>query len=111
MTGKLASTESPLNSQTVTIISKYLLTKIENREYHATFLPEVAKEQGWTKEETLKHLIRKAGEIINTRFLIQFVGYTGKLQDVEKKIQLERYQSSKCEITYKDYCSMRAITE
>ena len=28
---------------------------------HAVFLPEVATEQGWTKEETLAHLSQKAG--------------------------------------------------
>jgi AMMECR1 domain-containing protein len=29
--------------------------------YSATFLPEVAAEEKWSKEETLKQLIRKAG--------------------------------------------------
>ena len=32
-----------------------------NEEYSATFLPEVADEEKWSKEETLKHLVRKAG--------------------------------------------------
>lgn len=31
------------------------------RRYGATYLPDVAKEQGWTKEETLISLMRKAG--------------------------------------------------
>ena len=31
------------------------------RRYGATYLPDVAKEQGWTKEETLVSLMRKAG--------------------------------------------------
>lgn len=30
-------------------------------EYSATFLPEVAAEENWTQDETLMHLIRKAG--------------------------------------------------
>lgn len=34
----------------------------ENGEdYSATFLPEVASEENWSKDETLKHLIRKSG--------------------------------------------------
>ena len=32
-----------------------------NREYSGTFLPEVALEEGWDKETTLKYLIRKSG--------------------------------------------------
>lgn len=29
--------------------------------YSSTFLPEVASEQGWTKKETIKHLLQKSG--------------------------------------------------
>ncbi|KNB46751.1 hypothetical protein JH06_1399 [Blastocystis sp. subtype 4] len=32
-----------------------------NRHYRAVYLPEVATEQGWDKEETLEHLIEKSG--------------------------------------------------
>ena len=32
-----------------------------SRRYGSTYLPDVAKEQGWTKEETLISLMRKAG--------------------------------------------------
>ncbi|KAL1975593.1 hypothetical protein VTN31DRAFT_3985 [Thermomyces dupontii] len=32
-----------------------------NRRYGATYLPDVAVEQGWTKEETVESLMRKAG--------------------------------------------------
>lgn len=35
--------------------------EIDNEDYSATFLPEVALEWKWTKEQTLKELIRKAG--------------------------------------------------
>ena len=59
--------------------------------YSATFLPEVASEQNWTKEETLKHLVRKAG-------------YSGKFdKSTIDRIRLERYQSSKCKATYDEY--------
>lgn len=33
----------------------------QSRRYGATYLPDVAKEQGWTKEETMISLMRKAG--------------------------------------------------
>jgi hypothetical protein len=32
-----------------------------NRRHGATYLPDVAPEQGWTKEETVESLMRKAG--------------------------------------------------
>ena len=35
--------------------------KFNNRSYSSTFLPQVAKEQNWTKEETISFLIKKAG--------------------------------------------------
>jgi len=62
--------------------------------YHATFLPEVASEQGWDKEETLKHLVRKSG-------------YHGALKNVISAIKVERYQSSKVEITYGEYLEIK----
>ncbi|KAK3113273.1 hypothetical protein LTR53_009587 [Teratosphaeriaceae sp. CCFEE 6253] len=34
---------------------------VHGRRYGSTYLPDVAKEQGWTKEETLVSLMRKAG--------------------------------------------------
>jgi len=64
-----------------------------NRSYGATFLPEVASEQGWTKEQTLRHLLRKAG-------------FNGNLKDVQDKIEVERYQSSKSELSYKEYLQL-----
>jgi len=62
--------------------------------YRATYLPDVPKPRGWTKEETLKHLLKKAG-------------YGGKLKDVMDKLSLERYESSKCEITYQEYSDLK----
>lgn len=34
---------------------------VNGRSYHATYLPEVAEEQHWNVEETIKSLIHKAG--------------------------------------------------
>eukprot|EP01098_Paradermamoeba_levis_P004919 TRINITY_DN2095_c0_g1_i1.p1 TRINITY_DN2095_c0_g1~~TRINITY_DN2095_c0_g1_i1.p1 ORF type:complete len:289 (-),score=82.85 TRINITY_DN2095_c0_g1_i1:169-906(-) len=57
----------------------------------ATYLPEVALEQGWTKVEAIDSLINKAG-------------YHGKVNNhFREKIQLTRYQSSKCWATYTEY--------
>ncbi|KKY21601.1 putative ammecr1 family protein [Phaeomoniella chlamydospora] len=41
--------------------------KSKTRRYGATYLPDVAVEQGWTKEETVESLMRKAGWDGNTR--------------------------------------------
>jgi len=60
----------------------------------ATYLPEVAGEQGWTKEEALESLVRKSG-------------YKGALnQSLLASIKLTRYQSSKSSLTYAEYTSL-----
>ncbi|KAI9598736.1 AMMECR1 domain-containing protein [Syncephalis fuscata] len=57
----------------------------------ATFLPEIAAEQGWTKEKTICSLLRKGG-------------YRGKVT-AEKcaSIKLTRYYSKKFSLTYEQY--------
>ena len=63
----------------------------DNGRYHrGTFLPEVATEQGWDKETTLRHLVLKAR-------------YFGDLKEVEKKIKLRSYESIKIHMTYDEY--------
>ncbi|KAF2070179.1 hypothetical protein CYY_008506 [Polysphondylium violaceum] len=58
---------------------------------NATYLPEVMPEQGWTKEETMKSLVRKAG-------------YQGKVDSsLYSKIKLTRYQSSKYSLSFQEY--------
>ncbi|CAG8558132.1 10284_t:CDS:2 [Acaulospora morrowiae] len=62
-----------------------------NRRKTATYLPEVAEEQGWTKEETIDSLLRKSG-------------YNGRITDkIRNRIVLTRYQSAKHSITYEEY--------
>ncbi|KAI1485524.1 AMMECR1 domain-containing protein [Biscogniauxia mediterranea] len=61
------------------------------RRYGATYLPDVAPEQGWDKEETLVSLMRKAG----------WVGRKDKWQDVDLKVV--RYQGKKEELRYSEY--------
>ncbi|EGC30818.1 hypothetical protein DICPUDRAFT_83259 [Dictyostelium purpureum] len=60
-----------------------------------TFLPEVIPEQQWSKEEALRALIKKAG-------------YNGKVdQSFYSSIKLTRYQSTKEELSYKDYLEFK----
>jgi len=56
----------------------------KDRVYSATYLPEVAENQGWNHKETMESLLRKAGcrHIYSFRTLLQ-------------EIHLIRYQSSK----------------
>lgn len=65
------------------------------RHYSATFLPEVAREQGWTHEETIEELVHKSG-------------YRGTLTaELKQRIRLTRYQSEKESLTYDKYCALR----
>ncbi len=67
----------------------------KNRKYGATFLPEVAEEQGWDQNETLIYLIDKAG-------------YSGKLEHIMEKIKTKRYQSIKVYLSYEEYSKMNS---
>ena len=60
------------------------------RKFSATFLPEVAQEQGWNQTTTLEYLINKAG-------------CNAKLDKVMKNIQLKRYQSIKATMSYEEF--------
>lgn len=67
--------------------------EVDDREFHATFLPEVASEEGWDQKTTLRYLVRKAGcymfddELLNS-------------------IQCTRYQTEKAYLLFKDYVKM-----
>ncbi|XP_013418113.1 AMMECR1-like protein [Lingula anatina] len=57
----------------------------------ATYLPEVAPEQGWDRIQTIDSLLRKGG-------------YKGSINnEVRKSITLTRYRSEKITICYNDY--------
>lgn len=63
----------------------------DRRECSATYLPSVMEELGWNKDQTLKSLYRKAG-------------YKGEItESLMKCTTLERYQSSKCSLTFNEY--------
>jgi len=62
---------------------------------NATYLPEVAGEQGWTKQEAIESLIRKSG-------------YKGTVNEaLLKKIRLTRYTSSKYSMAYNEYVAYK----
>lgn len=61
------------------------------RRYGATYLPDVATEQGWTKEETIVSLMRKAG----------WMGRKDKWQEIE--LDTVRYQGKKESLEYGEY--------
>jgi|TARA_B110000977_G_scaffold108959_2_gene141747 uncharacterized protein (TIGR00296 family) len=65
--------------------------------YSATYLPGVAKEQGWTKKETLASLSQKAGF---------------RRMDIEQLLRcckVTRYQSSTARVTYTEYAEARRL--
>jgi len=68
---------------------------VEGRDYHATFLPEVALEQGWSQMKTIENLVRKAGYKEKV---------TGK---VLESITLTRYQSSKTLLCHQSYLNLK----
>ena len=65
---------------------------VKGRRYGATYLPDVAPEQGWSKEETLVSLMRKAG----------WVGRRDRWHDVSS-LTVVRYQGKKHKLLYAEY--------
>ncbi|KAI8030773.1 Uncharacterized protein LOK49_LG01G00315 [Camellia lanceoleosa] len=62
-----------------------------NTRRNATYLPEVAAHEGWTKIEAIDSLMRKAG-------------YNGTINEsIRKRIRLTRYQSTLFTMNYSDY--------
>jgi uncharacterized protein (TIGR00296 family) len=61
------------------------------RRFGSTYLPDVAVEQGWDKEETVVSLMRKAG----------WMGRKDRWRDVDLKVV--RYQGKKVDCTYDVY--------
>lgn len=85
------------------------------RRYGATYLPDVALEQGWTKEETVESLMRKAGwdggGSSTTRRLLR--GAAGsdssmtKPWDQVSEFRTVRYQGLKASTTYSEWQQWR----
>mmetsp|Transcript_7029 Transcript_7029/g.20522 ORF Transcript_7029/g.20522 Transcript_7029/m.20522 type:complete len:142 (-) Transcript_7029:82-507(-) len=71
---------------------------IHGRNYGATYLPEVAQEQGWSQTVAMESLIRKSG-------------YPGLVNaHVLECIRLTRYQSSKFSIMYDQWHPVKGET-
>lgn len=68
----------------------------KNRPYGATFLPEIASEEGWDQKITLLYLLQKSG-------------YKGKLDAIIDKIKTTRYQSVKTHLTYEEFKKIKQI--
>ncbi|KAF9639414.1 putative ammecr1 family protein [Lasiodiplodia theobromae] len=69
------------------------------RRYGATYLPDVAKEQGWTKEETIVSLMRKAG-------------WSGRRDDWRKvDLNVITYEGSKATLAYAEWKEWRDWVE
>ncbi|CAF0794747.1 unnamed protein product [Adineta ricciae] len=64
----------------------------------ATYLPEVAHEQGWNHVQTLDSLLRKGG-------------YKAPItSDMRKSVQVTRYQSEKLTLHYNDYVQYKTTS-
>jgi uncharacterized protein (TIGR00296 family) len=70
--------------------------RFNGRQYGATYLPDVATEQGWTKEEALDSLLQKAG----------WRGNDGDWKTIDG-LALERYQGKKVTLEFAEYKSWR----
>ena len=68
------------------------------REYSATFLPEVAEEEGWDQRETLEELVMKAG-------------YMNGLDNVISIIKAKTYESLKVKMSYDKYLKHKKQNE
>jgi uncharacterized protein (TIGR00296 family) len=58
--------------------------------FRSTFLPEVAHEQHWSREETILHAVKKSG-------------FNGSFERIRRNIIVTRYQSSTASLTYEEY--------
>jgi len=86
-----SSTPSPLSSSaslpTTPVVSKH--------SFSATYLPEVALDQGWDKIEAVDSAIHKAG-------------WTGRVtEDIRRSVKLRRYQSRKCTVSWSEFVEWR----
>lgn len=94
----LSSFEKASNWQDWEIGTHGLIIEFRDPNTHehrtATYLPEIAASEGWTKQSTIDSLIRKAG----------FTGHVGyRLKDA---LSLTRYQSTTHMMTYEEYIAV-----
>lgn len=70
--------------------------QFEGKSHNATYLPDVALEQGWDHVETLTSLVEKA------------LGYNVQLPLVMNTLTVVRYQTSKASLTYQQFLSKQS---
>lgn len=72
---------------------------LDGRRYGSTYLPSVAEEQGWTKEETMISLMRKAG----------WEGRRDGWRAAASRggMKVERYRGDKEEVAFREYKAWR----
>lgn len=77
----------------------------------ATYLPQIAPEQGWSKLETLESAIQKAG----FRGELSDIWIEGDEDDLEQArkegrgtLTVRKYRSEKSEVSYADWVKARA---
>ncbi|KAK2080672.1 hypothetical protein QBZ16_000526 [Prototheca wickerhamii] len=71
----------------------------DGRRKSATFLPEVAREEGWGRRETLEHLVSKAG----------CAAEGPAFENLLPKISLTRYQSTAASLSYEECIDLDTI--
>ena len=85
---------SPLSSAISLVAPR--LTMPPARTFSATYLPEVAPEQGWDRVDAVDSAIRKAG-------------WDGRIsEDLRRSVRVRRYQSRKCVVGWDEYVAWRA---
>lgn len=62
-----------------------------SRRYRATYLPEIAVEQGWSREEALRSLAHKAGLP------------RGASETLLQSVRVQRYRSVRSTLSYSSY--------
>lgn len=69
--------------------------QVGSAQYSATYLPEVAMEQKWNQETTVRSLIQKAG-------------YNGDVSnDFLQSVRCTRYKSSKCKVSFDEFVAQK----
>jgi len=85
-----SSAPSPLSSASAVPTRSTLRSS-----FSATYLPQIAPEQGWDKIETIDSAIHKAG-------------WNGRInEDIRRSVKLRRYQSRKCTVSWEEYVQWR----
>ncbi|ETW84457.1 hypothetical protein HETIRDRAFT_439194 [Heterobasidion irregulare TC 32-1] len=88
---------SPLSSSASLLSSAAHTSARPSPSFSATYLPEVAPEQGWDKIDAIDSAIQKAG-------------WRGPVtEDLRRRLHVRRYQSRKCTVGWDEYVEWRRL--